>query len=190
MTTAGVPAHVELLRAFANTVDVETGTDELADPGGLSRWLVERSLVEPGAEPADEELLRTARALRDGLRSAFAAHHQPAAGPDRDAHDPAADPALAAASAAMPLRVDLSGEVPRLAPVLTGAAGGVSRLLVAVAESAADGTWSRLKTCPADTCRWAFYDTSKNRSKTWCDMAVCGNRRKTRAYRARQRADA
>ena len=34
-----------------------------------------------------------------------------------------------------------------------------------------NGTWERLKVCPADDCQWAFYDESKNRSGTWCDMA-------------------
>ena len=52
----------------------------------------------------------------------------------------------------------------------------------------ADGTWPRLKACAAHNCEWAFYDTSKNRSRTWCNMAVCGNREKARAYRQRQRA--
>ena len=42
--------------------------------------------------------------------------------------------------------------------------------------------------CVADDCQWAFYDTSKNRSRHWCSMGVCGNRQKTRTYRARQRA--
>ncbi len=41
--------------------------------------------------------------------------------------------------------------------------------------------------CSSDTCQWAFYDRSKNRSGRWCSMQVCGNRTKTRAYRARQR---
>ena len=48
----------------------------------------------------------------------------------------------------------------------------------------ADGTWRRLKACREDTCQWAFYDRSKNRSGTWCSMAVCGNRAKARAYRS------
>jgi predicted RNA-binding Zn ribbon-like protein len=54
----------------------------------------------------------------------------------------------------------------------------------------ADGSWERLKICPADDCHWAFYDASKNRSRTWCNMQVCGNRKKTRAYRARNRTSA
>src|SRR5204863_6199965 len=48
-----------------------------------------------------------------------------------------------------------------------------------------DGTWPRLKVCR--NCEWSFYDTSKNRSGSWCSMQLCGNRLKTRAYRARKK---
>ena len=45
--------------------------------------------------------------------------------------------------------------------------------------------WTRLKVCARDSCRWAFYDTSRNRSGRWCSMAGCGNIVKMRrAYRA------
>jgi predicted RNA-binding Zn ribbon-like protein len=47
-----------------------------------------------------------------------------------------------------------------------------------------DGSWSRLKACR--NCCWSFYDYSPNRSATWCSMQLCGNRKKTRAYRRRR----
>jgi predicted RNA-binding Zn ribbon-like protein len=59
----------------------------------------------------------------------------------------------------------------------------VGELLAIVAHAQADGTWQRMKACPA--CGWAFYDRSRNRSRTWCTMAICGNRAKARSYRAR-----
>ena len=52
------------------------------------------------------------------------------------------------------------------------------------------GTWERFKVCRSDTCRWAFYDHSKNGRSCWCSMRVCGSRQKARTYRARQRAGA
>src|SRR5215510_2308966 len=54
--------------------------------------------------------------------------------------------------------------------------GRVAGVLVAVAETMADGSWTRLKACRSDTCQWAFYDAARNRSRHWCDMATCGNR--------------
>jgi predicted RNA-binding Zn ribbon-like protein len=61
----------------------------------------------------------------------------------------------------------------------------LGRLLAIVHRAVVEGTWQRMKVCPADDCRWAFYDHSKNRSGKWCSMAECGNRMKARAYRAR-----
>ena len=63
----------------------------------------------------------------------------------------------------------------------------LGRLAAIVARSQADGTWPRMKACPNDRCHWAFYDRSRNRSRTWCTMSVCGNRAKARSYRARHR---
>lgn len=63
---------------------------------------------------------------------------------------------------------------------------GVAPVLAAVAEAMADGSWRRLKACRSDTCQWAFFDAARNRSRQWCDMAVCGNRAKARRYRSRR----
>jgi predicted RNA-binding Zn ribbon-like protein len=42
-----------------------------------------------------------------------------------------------------------------------------------------------LKECGAPNCRWLFLDTSKNHTRRWCDMKVCGNRMKARRFQAR-----
>ena len=43
---------------------------------------------------------------------------------------------------------------------------------------------ARLHACASGTCRWLFLDTSKNRTRRWCDMKTCGNRAKARRYQA------
>ncbi|MFF1572035.1 CGNR zinc finger domain-containing protein [Leifsonia sp. NPDC058292] len=48
------------------------------------------------------------------------------------------------------------------------------------------GKLERVRLCGADDCRWAFFDQSRNGSRTWCSMGVCGNRQKARTYRAKQ----
>jgi predicted RNA-binding Zn ribbon-like protein len=53
-------------------------------------------------------------------------------------------------------------------------------------------TWSelrRIKLCRAHDCGWLFVDSSRNRSRRWCDMSDCGNRAKARRFRARQREE-
>jgi predicted RNA-binding Zn ribbon-like protein len=58
---------------------------------------------------------------------------------------------------------------------------------LAAQDARASGVWWRLKICSFDECEWAFYDQSKNRSRHYCEYG-CGNKLKTRAYRARRRA--
>lgn len=69
-----------------------------------------------------------------------------------------------------------------------GADGALGRLLLIAYEAMEHGEWRRLKACRNDTCRWGFYDHSRDRSKTWCSMEVCESQVKSRAYRARERA--
>lgn len=38
----------------------------------------------------------------------------------------------------------------------------------------------RIKICP--NCHWLYFDESRNRSRRWCDMKVCGNRAKARRH--------
>lgn len=45
----------------------------------------------------------------------------------------------------------------------------------------------RLKICP--NCQWLFLDRSRNRSRTWCDMTVCGNRVKASRHYHRQKKE-
>ena len=67
----------------------------------------------------------------------------------------------------------------------------LDRISHAVARSAADlligGDLERIRQCAADTCAWLFLDTSRNRTRRWCDMSVCGNRSKARRHYERQR---
>ncbi|WP_370617944.1 CGNR zinc finger domain-containing protein [Mumia sp. Pv 4-285] len=61
----------------------------------------------------------------------------------------------------------------------------VAEVAAAAATLAIEGRLARVKICPADDCRWAFYDQSKNQSRQWCSMQVCGNRAKVRTHRER-----
>lgn len=172
-----------LLTDFVNTLDVESAADAIATSGDLAGWLAGRGLVPDGTRAGDADL-RTALTLREGLREAMSAHHGPQGADFPDDLDDAL--------AALPLRVALTGPRPALLPLdpPRTAAAGLARVAAAIMATVAAGTWPRLKVCQEDTCRWAFVDTSKNRSRAWCSMSTCGNRTKTRAYRARRRTPA
>jgi predicted RNA-binding Zn ribbon-like protein len=58
-------------------------------------------------------------------------------------------------------------------------------LAQAAAQLLLSGDAARVHECDADTCRWLFLDTSKNHSRRWCNMKVCGNRMKARRFQAR-----
>lgn len=112
-----------------------------------------------GYRPGD---LRAARRVRDALR-------------DAALREPARLPATA-------LPVALRDGQPALVPHTIAEAA-----LAAAVALAVTGNWSRVKLCPGEDCLEAFYDTSRNHSRIWCDMAACGNLTKVRAYRARPR---
>lgn len=78
------------------------------------------------------------------------------------------------------MRIELDGG----APVLAGT-DALGTVLASAVHLVHTGHWDRLKICPAEDCLWAFYDRSRNRSRTWCSMRVCGNREKARGWRER-----
>jgi predicted RNA-binding Zn ribbon-like protein len=45
-----------------------------------------------------------------------------------------------------------------------------------------------IRKCASTTCQWLFLDTSKNHTRRWCDMKICGNRNKARRFHLRQAA--
>jgi predicted RNA-binding Zn ribbon-like protein len=70
--------------------------------------------------------------------------------------------------------------------------GQLDSLLWPIASAASqlltsDQTQS-IRRCDAETCRWFFIDRSKNHSRRWCDMKVCGNRAKARQFYRQQKS--
>jgi predicted RNA-binding Zn ribbon-like protein len=182
MASKPAPGELELVRAFVNTWDAEDATETFVSPEALRAWLVEHGVLEADAAPAEVADVERAIALRGALRTMLRANHG-ASEPDRQA--PATLEAIAR-RARLAVRFG-PGATTRREPLADGVDGALGRLLARVAAAMDDGTWRRLKICPADDCQWAFYDTSRNRSGVWCDMGVCGNRHKVRAFRKRQR---
>jgi len=182
--TESKPAPAPLLRvqAFLNTVDVEDGTDLLADPAVASEWLTAAGLLGQGSDLTEVDL-ELAREVRDCLRSLLEVDGD---APEKQAEDLEALRKLAAEHTAR-LTVgdggvlgieDISGET--LGDALFG-------LLLVIRGAQLDGTWPRLKMCGNPDCRWIFYDRSRNQQGSWCNMASCGNRMKNRQLRARRR---
>lgn len=153
------PEPLRRVQLLINSADLEHERDWLPD------WLAENGL------PSEEA---RARSLREALRALVLANNGV----------PLPGEALETVNAAA-RRVRLS--VDRSAAIGVASDGDALDDVLAIALAAMlDGSWSRLKACR--NCRWSFYDNSPNRSGTWCSMQLCGNRKKTRAYRRRRAA--
>jgi predicted RNA-binding Zn ribbon-like protein len=176
---APAPGPLRLVQLFVNTNDLETGPDLLPDAGALRKWLIERELLHADEPVTDHDHARAIE-LREAIRELVSAH----AGLP---HDPAAGDVVNATAQRAGLRPVLDDPATRFEPSADGVDGALGRIVAAIHAATTDGTWSRLKACERDLCRWAFYDHSKNRSGHWCSMAVCGQREKNRrAYRRRR----
>jgi predicted RNA-binding Zn ribbon-like protein len=175
------PPGLKLIEDFVNTNELdEADGEQLVGPEALGEWLNERDLLPAGAAVSDEDLARALR-VREALRSLLLVNN---GGP----LDPSAVTTLNGAADESRLRVSFSSAGgAELVPDQPDVPGALSRILAVTYTAMADESWERLKACRLDDCQWAFYDQSKNRSRTWCSMKVCGNRAKARAYRERQR---
>ncbi len=165
---------------FVNTLDFELETDELGTPETLADWLRDHGLLDDAAPAIGTAERAEAVALREALRAVMRFHN----GVNGDPPD-AAELERTARRGELAVSFRPDGST-RLQPRAGGFAGALARLLVPVAGAVADGTWERAKVCRDGDCQWAFYDQSRNRSGRWCDMAVCGNRTKVRAYRTKR----
>ena len=172
-------ADLQLVCDFVNSTALEDGSDELADARGLVRWLSAHGLAGEHARATDADAAE-ARALREALRDLMLANNgEPVDG----AAAAAAQLEASGRRAALAVRFD-TGSI-RLVPRERGVRGALGVVLGAAGEAMADGSWRRAKACRSETCRWAFVDRSRNQSRQWCSMSVCGNRAKARAFRKR-----
>lgn len=74
------------------------------------------------------------------------------------------------------------------APRGTDAASLLEPVAAALAALLAGGPLDRVRQCEGDGCTLLFCDLTKSRRRRWCSMAICGNRMKVAAFRARQKA--
>jgi predicted RNA-binding Zn ribbon-like protein len=184
---------------FINTVGGRAGAtvlrDKLVEYGNLLEWSRQAGIANPtesrnlahraaAHRQEAEATLRRAVLLREALYRIF----------------------KAAAEGRRPRVADLDTlsqelRVARARERLTHRGGGfawawqdgetaLDRILWPVSLSAADlltsGDLSRLRQCGGPECGWMFLDTSRNRSRHWCDMKDCGNRAKVSRFRQRQ----
>lgn len=179
----GTPRSIEHLDGYADLLAFSRQAGSLA-PGVVDE-LAELAARDPSVA---ERALANAISLREALYRLFSA----------------------VAAGKPPARADLDllnrwlGETMRHARLVRGPNGyelvweqlpALDRPLWPIVRAAADllvdaPTLARVRECAAEDCAWLFVDTSKNRSRQWCDMRTCGNRAKARRFQARRRGPA
>ncbi len=201
-SVAAVPLPEETLDAsralaFVNTLSARptaTPAERLVSYDALAEWALEERLITAAAA---KRLLAHARKHSQQAASALAraielreavydivaaldAKRSPAAGALETV---ARDMAAAYSTGRLVLHEGtlhwVSGNEDDLDRVLWEVARTVGRLVTS-------SRLARVRLCAAADCGWLFVDDTKNRSRRWCDMKICGNREKLRRFRARQ----
>lgn len=173
----GVPAG-EKLKAYDDLLAWSEGA------GLIDRSVARRLQAEAARHPRDAvRVLAKARALRSLVYRLFAQ-----AGEGRRAVADL-DTLNAALATVLPHR--------RLAATTAGFEWGWDDSIVldrplwpvlqAAAALLASERLPRVRVCGGERCHWLFLDETKNRSRRWCDMSVCGNRAKARRHYQRVR---
>ncbi len=171
------PGALDLVRQFENTVELPNGPDALGSIEQASAWCLSHGL-EPVKNEGHHQLLR---AFREALRDVLFANNGEG---DVETAWAGLKPFLASAHLSLEVDPDLGLE---LRPVSAQDAGPIASLLAIVYEAQVRGTWSRLRACRKASCRFAYYDHTKNASRAWCSMATCGNQAKAQRRRERER---
>jgi predicted RNA-binding Zn ribbon-like protein len=202
MSTATGNPVIELIAGhpaldLVNTLDWrfrQSGTEELLNTyGDLIRFAEESKLLTPMQarelrrttdETAGMRVLYACRELREAIAEAVYAGFE------------GREPSLEAVrvleqqfKAARGHR-RLVWEESRVEWTLTGSDPALPLWLLALSAErlmTSDGM-HKVRECGNAECRWVFLDTSKNHTRRWCDMKICGNRMKARRFKAQRRA--
>jgi len=185
---------------FANTVRARPISDRIEaihSYGDLLSWAREATILTPGetaalAEDAERrprlaaQALAQALAVREAIYALFSSHCAGLPAPPADLQT--LNRAIGVAMAKSGLT--LVGE--RFEWAWPGAHPSLDRVSWWVARSAAELLTSEnltsVRECAGYDCGRLFMDTTKNRSRRWCDMSTCGNRAKGRRHYERRRS--
>lgn len=171
------PGSLDLVRRFVNTFELPNGPDEFETLEGARGWCLSHGLP-PVIDQAHLELVRE---FRERVRDLLYANNGEG---DASAAWERLRPLLATAH--LLLAVHPHGL--ELRPAHEADKGPIASLLAVVYEAQVRGTWGRLRACRKPSCRFAYYDHTKNGSRAWCSMASCGNQAKAQRRRERARS--
>ena len=178
---APAPGDLRIVQLFVNSLDIEGGIERFDSPSALGSWLHAHGLTARRVKMGDRDLQR-ARSFRELLRTMALANNGHAAAPKL-----VGELQRELSGLSFRIEVDPMGGL-RFESAKGGLDEALGHLVSIVTAEMIRGRWGRMKACARDVCRWVFYDHSRNRTGTWCSMAICGSRTKVSAYYRRHRS--
>ena len=171
----GFPTQQDHLRRSEHVVQWAAHAKVL--PAQDARWLAETLAADPAL---GERLIGEALALREAIYRLGAAIAAGRPAPREPVAGLAHAHARALARAALaPVGVHFGWTWrPREAPV-EAILGPISLSALTLLQQA---DLTRVKQCQGEKCGWLFFDATKNKSRRWCEMEVCGNRAKQKRF--------
>lgn len=187
MLRAGFPDFrlgTVLATSFTGTLSERHGdaVERIPTPGRLIDWLAVNGLAVDSCTPAQLDLARELReAVHAAATAAATGDPLPAAAVqvinDRSVQGRAAAVLTQEGTRQWQLSPDSGVE---------DALGVIAADAISIIAGERDG---KLALCASPTCRAAFFDTSRSRTRRWCDMGTCGNRQKKARFNARRRPE-
>jgi len=167
------PGNLYLVEAFLNTWSDELGIEDFETTTTTQEWLKNVGLWASSKKLTAEQHRKLIK-FRSDLRSWIL---------DSDAAEPLKE---STRDITFNTTFEAGGDV-HFHPTGDPYQHLLGALTKAIAESQIDGTWERFKCCELPTCGWAYYDSTRSRTKRWCSMKTCGSRHKAREYYKRKR---
>ena len=158
------PGLPHLVQSFASTRGADPDADLLRTREEAAGWLRAAALLPGQAGLSNSEHAALLR-LRESVREVLAAHAD-----GREDAEAAACLTKALAEGRLVLTVDPASTVRLASAARASYPAIVAAVAIAIAESAASGTWLRLKSCSAPDCGQAFYDDSASSGDTRCSL--------------------
>lgn len=173
-----------LATSFTATLTERNGTsvERIPTPRRLADWLSVNGFAVDACTPTQLEL---ARELRESVHAAATAAATGSAPPDPPVNVINAHSIRGRASAILTVEGARQWKLGHDSAV-EDALGVIAADAIDIISGERDG---RLALCASPTCRAAFFDTSRSRSRKWCDMNTCGNREKKARFTASHRSD-
>ncbi|GAA4711263.1 Conserved protein containing a Zn-ribbon-like motif, possibly RNA-binding [Promicromonospora umidemergens] len=171
-----------LATSFTGTLTERRGdaVERIPTPQRLIDWLAEYGLAVDSCTTAQLDL---ARELRESIHAAATAAAIQDALPASALHVINDRSAQGRAAAALTPEGERRWQLGSASPV-EDALGVIAADAISVIAGERDG---RLALCASPTCQAAFFDTSRSRTRRWCDMNTCGNRQKKARFTANHR---